>query len=1058
MKFRQGNLVGKTGQRILLGNGQEVEVRYDGNILYIGSSNLNLNRDKITAQVNGIEVLSIDGTGTPGKTGELVLKTGLGETIIDADWGDFNPNRYLRFGWLNPSGSSYSDGPHQFLIGDNGEVSYYTSRSGSSVQQLRFRQNDQRIGNPSNSTIYLDSANQTVLISMMDDDSGYGEYFRMDGVNRQIYLGHHGLGGTPAGIYLTIGTGSSPIVRVMSGTDTWLYINADTQRLGNTTNAAIQVAAGLNDIYMYGVPADTGVRTQLFDLDSSENILYIGNQTDLHLRVGIGSSPSVRVMSGTDEWLTVSSSFQSIGGGGHRINIIPSLYIRMYGTPSDTGSETQLFDLDGPNNLMYLGNQADLHLRVGIGSSPSVRVMSGTDEWLNINASLQTIGNISDTGLRFNQSSNAIHMYSGSNQIMEALPTDLRFGIAGGTYFFVDNFNDRFRFLVNAQDMIWVSSNLLLLGPNNNTVITDTGFYADQSNNEIRLYIGGSYVLDILSSGTRFGNTGARITQIDDDTTLSADSSTRGITQHAAKTYTDTLVAALSAAIGFETYSGVVTLTNGAVSASILYDQPQVDSVYALTTQLRNEVDSPPSIYSHIITSKTKFGFDVRFSGLIDSINYKLDFILSRNQSTSSSSSSISSSSKSSSSSSTDPTLHMFYSVGTETGTLYSGNASAINGVLTLVSPASNNIGVGDEVRVGSNRYYINGRNSSTEFTIQNSSANGGTPGDTNITFGSQSISIYRAFNTLSSAESGARDSNHLNTGNLAINLFQLNFACYADGEMSNNSQFSNTNWTTDPYRYIKVYTPTLTSEVGTSQRHNGTWGTGFRINTNASPNHLLRIAVDYIWIEGLAIQAAINSAGIMVNNSYGTFGVSNLVKISHNVIKGQGSGGSDRTRGVYMYDSNSRLNIDLWNNMAYAHAGWQGFYFQQVNVANSYNNTSYKNYSATSQGEGFRRITGTVVLINCISMDNNYDFYGGGWDASSDYNMASDTTAPGGNSLQSKVASNQFVSITGGSENLHLKTGADAIDNGTDLSGIFNDDIDGDIRTGNWDIGADQF
>jgi hypothetical protein len=60
----------------------------------------------------------------------------------------------------------------------------------------------------------------------------------------------------------------------------------------------------------------------------------------------------------------------------------------------------------------------------------------------------------------------------------------------------------------------------------------------------------------------------------------------------------------------------------------------------------------------------------------------------------------------------------IYYSVGTDTSALYSGNASASSGTLTLAAAAIDRIGVGDEVRVGSSRYYISGRNSATEFTI----------------------------------------------------------------------------------------------------------------------------------------------------------------------------------------------------------------------------------------------------------------------------------------------------------------------------------------------------
>ena len=58
----------------------------------------------------------------------------------------------------------------------------------------------------------------------------------------------------------------------------------------------------------------------------------------------------------------------------------------------------------------------------------------------------------------------------------------------------------------------------------------------------------------------------------------------------------------------------------------------------------------------------------------------------------------------------------IYYSVGTDNTALYSGNASASAGTLTLSSPAANKIGVGDEIRVGLNRYYITGRSSPTVF------------------------------------------------------------------------------------------------------------------------------------------------------------------------------------------------------------------------------------------------------------------------------------------------------------------------------------------------------
>jgi hypothetical protein len=77
---------------------------------------------------------------------------------------------------------------------------------------------------------------------------------------------------------------------------------------------------------------------------------------------------------------------------------------------------------------------------------------------------------------------------------------------------------------------------------------------------------------------------------------------------------------------------------------------------------------------------------------------------------------------------------------------------------------------------------------------------------------------------------------------------------------------------------------------------------------------------------------------------------------------------------------------------------------------------------------------------------------------------MASDTTASGTGSLDSKAATDQFVSTIEGSEDLHLKSGADAIDAGTDLGTTpteVNFDIDNrdrDAEDDTWDMGADEF
>jgi len=98
------------------------------------------------------------------------------------------------------------------------------------------------------------------------------------------------------------------------------------------------------------------------------------------------------------------------------------------------------------------------------------------------------------------------------------------------------------------------------------------------------------------------------------------------------------------------------------------------------------------------------------------------------------------------------------------------------------------------------------------------------------------------------------------------------------------------------------------------------------------------------------------------------------------------------------------------------------------------------------------------VIATSCQTADFN------GTSGTHSNNLSSDTSASGTGSLTSKAASNQFVSTTGGSEDLHLKAGADAIDAGTDLGTTptnVNYDIDNrdrDALGDTWDIGSDEY
>jgi len=425
----------------------------------------------------------------------------------------------------------------------------------------------------------------------------------------------------------------------------------------------------------------------------------------------------------------------------------------------------------------------------------------------------------------------------------------------------------------------------------------------------------------------------------------------------------------------------------------------------------------------------------------------------------------------------------IYYSVGTDTNPLYSDTASASTGTLTLNSPAANKIGVGDEIRLGANRYYITGRNSATEFTIQNSAANGGTPGDTNITFGSTAITIFRAFNTLSAAEAGSSDASHLNASDLVAGNFQLNWTCYDDGAMNDGITVID-GWTTGPANYIRIYTPTDTNEVGASQRHTGTAGTGFRLTPSFDLTATLsfwyiEILEEYVRIEGIEV----DGSGLTNGRRLSAVRIPSTVSstsdlrfnkmIVHHFINSNVDSGNDADvfgfqiqAGTVKVSNSIVYRLEQFNT--HASASVQGIYVTG-GTSHLHNNTVYniKHSSGTATGaDGIKNSGGTVAAINNAVFDVDSS---GGAEAcfngtiTQSNNVSSDATAVGPQN-QTSYAS-YFVSITPGSENLHLLNDSNSLwgsfggdlDSDPDLP--VTDDIDGGTRdASNPDIGADEF
>ncbi len=406
----------------------------------------------------------------------------------------------------------------------------------------------------------------------------------------------------------------------------------------------------------------------------------------------------------------------------------------------------------------------------------------------------------------------------------------------------------------------------------------------------------------------------------------------------------------------------------------------------------------------------------------------------------------------------------IYYSVGANTEDLKSGLPliTISSGTASFSESQPDNIGVGDVVTYGllNNKVFICNRTSNTQYSVI--TAKGIIPSDIS---GSTVHSIKRAFNYLDDAidavDGGdcSSDSNHLNTTDLVAANCRLNIACYADS--IDNKEAVIDGWTTGNENYIRIFTPVLSSEVGKSQRHKGKWDdNSYRIVVIAikSYQNCILVRVPNARIQGLQlfIQSDYSSAGAVryFEQVSGEFNVSNCI------AKGYTTSSESKIYGILAYNDNSSESvIKLWNNIIY------DFYFPDTTTGQSgivinvngcsgiiCNNTIY------NCRNGIIGWLGGFIVINNIINNAKDGFFN--WDTSNtnkDYNVSNvSNDFPGAHSLNgAKVF---FVDTLG--RDLHIAIDDTlAKDNGMSDpgQGLFTDDIDGQVREGKWDRGADE-
>jgi hypothetical protein len=95
----------------------------------------------------------------------------------------------------------------------------------------------------------------------------------------------------------------------------------------------------------------------------------------------------------------------------------------------------------------------------------------------------------------------------------------------------------------------------------------------------------------------------------------------------------------------------------------------------------------------------------------------------------------------------------------------------------------------------------------------------------------------------------------------------------------------------------------------------------------------------------------------------------------------------------------------------------------------------------------------------NCVGVVSTYGFSSRcGGDYNADDRSNESYQAPGANSIHNITPADEFVSLTAGSEDFHLKSTSNLIDKGYNYGSPYNVDIDGATVSGTWDIGADEY
>jgi hypothetical protein len=315
-----------------------------------------------------------------------------------------------------------------------------------------------------------------------------------------------------------------------------------------------------------------------------------------------------------------------------------------------------------------------------------------------------------------------------------------------------------------------------------------------------------------------------------------------------------------------------------------------------------------------------------------------------------------------------------------------------------------------------------------TRYVNLQSSAGG--DGTTNNTSGST-----RAFATLRAA-----------LDSLAATLTEA-YTIYCSGTGGDSGDVDQ-----DPFDFTTSATNYLLITTQGADRHAGVWDSGKYYIVATNRNGLYNNSSCHVRIDGIQVQVTVNDdgdyIGIKLGNANQTAADIDL-RATNCIVKGIQTLGSIIGLHARPFGGGGAGKSVFANCMAI-----------DCGQGGEADTTSVYYYNCGFYGGDYGLIADAAfVAKNCLVYNAANNGYVGSFNAASTNNASTDATCPGSNKRNSKT----FTFVDAGAKDFHLAGGdVGARTLGADLSGdgtySFSTDIDGDTRSGSWDIGPDQY